>query len=84
MVALSALLTAVFDIAHFVGVATVEHLGHQRVIVGRLITGTNVFKRNRLGCVVKTGIMPQFATSDHWQAAEKEPLHPVERPHARQ
>jgi SRSO17 transposase len=42
------------------------------------------FKGNRLGCVVKTGIMPQFATSDHWQAAEKEPLHPVERPHARQ
>src|SRR5687767_6281738 len=44
MVALSARLTAVFDIAHFVGVATVEHLGHQRVIVGRLITGTNAFK----------------------------------------
>jgi hypothetical protein len=39
---------------------------------------------NRLGCVVKTGITPPFATSDPWQAAEKEPLHPVERPHARQ
>ncbi len=38
---------------------------------------------NRSDYVVKIGIMPQFATSDHWQAIGKESLHPAERPHAR-
>jgi hypothetical protein len=52
--------------------------------VFRVPMSVGTVSRNRLGCVVKTGIMPPFATSDHWQAAEKEPLHPVERPHARQ
>ena len=39
--------------------------------------------RNRSGYVVKTGITPQFVTSDHWQATGKEPIHPVERLHVR-
>ena len=44
MLALSARLAAVFDIAHVVGVATIEHLGHETVIVCRLITGTKAFE----------------------------------------
>jgi len=34
--------------------------------------------------VVKTGITPQLATSDRFQAAKMEPLHPAGRLHMRQ
>ena len=36
MVALATVQAAVFDIAHLLGIATPEHLGHQTIIVARL------------------------------------------------
>jgi hypothetical protein len=42
---LATLRAAVFDIAHLVGVATPEHLGHQAVIIRRLIPRMGVAKR---------------------------------------
>ena len=38
---------------------------------------------NRSGYVVKTGIMPPFATSDRWPEAEKERVHHATLPHGR-
>src|SRR4029450_7978877 len=35
---------AVFDIAHLLRVATCEHLGHQALVVGRLVAGMGVGK----------------------------------------
>src|SRR5712691_12320080 len=36
---------AVFDIAHLFRVATRQHLGHQALVVGRLVAGMSVGKR---------------------------------------
>src|SRR5262245_50055758 len=36
---------AVFDIAHLFRVATRQHLGHQALVVGRLVAGMGVGKR---------------------------------------
>jgi len=44
MGALTALQTAVRDIAHLVGIATPEHLGYQAIVVGRLIAWMGVFE----------------------------------------
>jgi hypothetical protein len=45
MGALPTLQTAVFDIAHLLRVATRQHLGHQALVVGRLVAGMGVGKR---------------------------------------
>ena len=45
MLALTALMAAVFDVAHLLGVATVEHLAHQAIVIGRLVAWMSAFKR---------------------------------------
>jgi hypothetical protein len=45
MGALATLQAAIFDIAHLVRVPTREHLRHQALIVGRLVTRMDVLKR---------------------------------------
>ena len=44
MLALTTVKTSIFDIAHFVGVATVEHLLYETVIVRRVVARTELFK----------------------------------------
>lgn len=44
MFALSTMQTAVLDIAHVLRVTTPEHLGHQAIIVGRLVARMGVFE----------------------------------------
>jgi hypothetical protein len=43
--ALAALMTAVVEVTHLVGIATLEHVGHQTIIVQRLVTRMGVLKR---------------------------------------
>src|SRR6266581_7529108 len=45
VLALSALLASVFDVAHLLGVAAAEHLSHQVIVVGRLVTRVGALKR---------------------------------------
>ena len=45
MLALATLQAAVFDIAHLLWVATRQHLGHQAIIVGRLVARMGMLKR---------------------------------------
>ena len=44
MFALATVKTSVFDIAHVVGVATVEHLLYEAVIIRRVVSRTELFK----------------------------------------
>jgi hypothetical protein len=42
---LATLLAAVFEVPHLLGIATPEHLGHQAIVIRRLITRIGVLKR---------------------------------------
>ena len=44
MLALPTMETAILDRAHLVGIAAPEHLGHKVIIVGRIVTRTELFK----------------------------------------
>src|SRR5687767_14225509 len=44
MFALAALMTAVVEVTHFVGVATLKHVGHQAIIVRPLVTRMGMLK----------------------------------------
>jgi hypothetical protein len=51
---------------------TIEPLIKDTIMSGTLIVTVQV---------MKTGLTPQLAPSDHWREAEKEPLHPAEQLH---
>ena len=44
MGALTALQTAVLDLAHLVGISTPEHLGYQAIVVGHLVAWMGMFE----------------------------------------
>ena len=64
MLPLPTLQAAVFDVADFLWVATREHLGHQLIIVGRLVAGMGVCK---LVPVISKDLFEDTPVSDGWR-----------------